>query len=127
MDSESDRSFSNIGNCIAVSPVAVRFRLTAGTYLFCLFFLAVGVGMLVAAVFVKNVIPAIMGAAFVAGGAFMLRGACRRKFPEFDLVQELFYPQGRALSVRDLDAEQEDYVCPVCGQPKKVFRRTDVK
>ncbi len=29
--------------------------------------------------------------------------------------------------VGDLDAEQEDYVCPVCGQPKKVFRRTDVK
>ena len=29
--------------------------------------------------------------------------------------------------VGDLDAEPEDYVCPVCGQPKKVFRRTDVK
>lgn len=24
--------------------------------------------------------------------------------------------------VGDLDAEPEDYVCPVCGQPKKVFR-----
>lgn len=29
--------------------------------------------------------------------------------------------------VGDLEAEPEDYVCPVCGQPKKVFRRTDVK
>ena len=29
--------------------------------------------------------------------------------------------------VGDLDAEPEDYVCPVCGQPKKVFRRTDGK
>lgn len=27
--------------------------------------------------------------------------------------------------VGDLDAEPEDYVCPVCGQPKRVFRRTD--
>ena len=24
--------------------------------------------------------------------------------------------------VGDLDAEPEDYVCPVCGQPKKIFR-----
>ena len=27
--------------------------------------------------------------------------------------------------VGDLDAEPEDYVCPVCGQPKKVFRRKE--
>ncbi len=25
--------------------------------------------------------------------------------------------------VGDLDGEPEDYICPVCGQPKKVFRR----
>ena len=24
--------------------------------------------------------------------------------------------------IGDLDAEPEDYVCPVCGQPKKVFK-----
>ena len=29
--------------------------------------------------------------------------------------------------VGDLGAEPEDYVCPVCGQPKKVFRRTESK
>ena len=29
--------------------------------------------------------------------------------------------------VGDLDAKPEDYVCPVCGQSKKVFRRTDSK
>ena len=95
------------GQRLAVSPAAIRFRVTAGTYLFCLFFLAVGIGMLAAAFFVKSVILAVMGAAFVAGGAFMLRGVCRRKFPEFDLVQELFYPEGRARSVRELAAEED--------------------
>lgn len=25
--------------------------------------------------------------------------------------------------IGDLDSESEDYICPVCGQPKKVFRR----
>ena len=29
--------------------------------------------------------------------------------------------------VGDLDAEPDDYVCPVCGMPKKVFRRKDDK
>lgn len=29
--------------------------------------------------------------------------------------------------VGELDAEPEDFVCPVCGQSKKVFRRTDGK
>lgn len=29
--------------------------------------------------------------------------------------------------VGDLDAEPDDYVCPVCGQPKKLFRRIDSK
>ena len=29
--------------------------------------------------------------------------------------------------VGDLDAEPEDFVCPVCGQPKKLFRRIDGK
>ena len=29
--------------------------------------------------------------------------------------------------VGDLDGEPEDYVCPVCGQPKKIFRRTESK
>ena len=29
--------------------------------------------------------------------------------------------------VGDLDAEPEGYVCPVCGQPKKVFRKTDAR
>ena len=28
--------------------------------------------------------------------------------------------------VGDLDGEPEDYVCPVCGQPKRVFRLKDV-
>lgn len=29
--------------------------------------------------------------------------------------------------VGDLDAEPEDYVCPVCGQPKRVFRAAESK
>jgi len=29
--------------------------------------------------------------------------------------------------VGDLDAEPEDYVCPVCGQPKSVFRKAESK
>ena len=29
--------------------------------------------------------------------------------------------------VGDLDAEPDDYVCPVCGMPKKVFHRRDDK
>jgi len=29
--------------------------------------------------------------------------------------------------VGDLDAEPDDYVCPVCGRPKKIFRRKEDK
>lgn len=108
MDPQSDRSFGNVGNwTVAVSPAAVRFRFAAGTYLFCLLFLVVGVGMLAAGILLKTVLLAIMGAVFAVAGALLLRSACRRKFPEFDLVQELFYPQGRALSLRELDVEAD--------------------
>ena len=29
----------------------------------------------------------------------------------------------RTVVVGDLDAESDEFVCPVCGQPKKVFRK----
>ena len=55
----------------------------------------------------------------------MLEGLLKKYKPEaLDVEGKKIYVCGCCgfEYIGDLDAEPEDYVCPVCGQPKKVFK-----
>ena len=109
MEPKPDKSPGNFGIwTISVSPSAVRFRLSTTIYVFCILVLVIGVLMLSTPFFLKELRGvAIIGAIHIAVGVFMLADARRKKFPEFDLVQDYFYPEGRARSIRELSGEEE--------------------
>ena len=55
----------------------------------------------------------------------MMEGLLKKYKPEaLDVEGKTIYVCGCCgfEYIGDLNAEPEDYVCPVCGQPKKVFK-----
>ncbi len=56
----------------------------------------------------------------------MMEGLLKKYKPEaLDVAGKTVYVCGCCgfEYIGDLDAEPEDFVCPICGQPKKVFKR----
>ena len=103
----------NVGWKLSVSPTAVRFRIATGLCGFFLLFFAVGAGLLIVPFVPGNSsswVSAVIGALFVIGGAVAFFGVRKQKFPEFDLVRENFYPEGRARSVRELSGGEENLI-----------------
>ena len=112
MKTEPKNSLGNIaGWTLAVSSSTIRVRPSAAFYAFCLTFVAAGAGLITAALlFMKEdvMLPLIFGAVFLLAGAVTLHVVRKKKVPEFDLMQECFYPGGRAVSIRELsDGETE--------------------